>query len=226
MLATLQAECGFQSNSSNTRKLTEDEPSHMHPTRDNIIAGCRWLLEDIRPGDTVFFMYSGHGGQRRDQNGDEKDGKDECLCPVDGRAIIDDELNEILCQPLPAGCTLYAVIDACHSGSMLDLAMYLDPDTNAIEKDKKAATLRGTVFSVSGCMDNQTSADTTRGGVSGGAVTIYLTQMMKDTSCDRLSWADFSRELNRRMSRMSQKPTISFSRSGDLNEKFMASAHN
>lgn len=35
--------------------------------------------------------------------------------------IVDDELNTFLVNPLPQGCRLHAVIDACHSGSVLDL---------------------------------------------------------------------------------------------------------
>ena len=35
--------------------------------------------------------------------------------------IVDDELNQILVNPLAPGVRLHAIIDACHSGSMLDL---------------------------------------------------------------------------------------------------------
>ena len=35
--------------------------------------------------------------------------------------IVDDELNAVLVNPLPAGAVLTAVVDACHSGSVLDL---------------------------------------------------------------------------------------------------------
>ena len=34
---------------------------------------------------------------------------------------MDDDLNSILVNPLPPGVRLHAIIDACHSGSMLDL---------------------------------------------------------------------------------------------------------
>ena len=35
--------------------------------------------------------------------------------------IVDDELNRLLVNPLPPGVRLHAIIDACHSGSVLDL---------------------------------------------------------------------------------------------------------
>ena len=34
---------------------------------------------------------------------------------------MDDELNVLLVNPLPAGARMHAIIDACHSGSVLDL---------------------------------------------------------------------------------------------------------
>lgn len=33
--------------------------------------------------------------------------------------IIDDDLNRLLVNPLPPGVRLHAIIDACHSGSVL-----------------------------------------------------------------------------------------------------------
>ena len=44
------------------------------------------------------------------------------LCPCDFKRagqIIDDEINAVLVNPLPQGVVLHAVIDACHSGSVV-----------------------------------------------------------------------------------------------------------
>jgi hypothetical protein len=35
--------------------------------------------------------------------------------------IVDDDLNKALVRPIPDGCILHALIDACHSGTGLDL---------------------------------------------------------------------------------------------------------
>ncbi len=35
--------------------------------------------------------------------------------------IVDDELNAMLVRPLPQGVVMHAVVDACHSGTVLDL---------------------------------------------------------------------------------------------------------
>lgn len=40
---------------------------------------------------------------------------------VQAGMIVDNELNRLLVNPLPSGVRLHAIIDACHSGSMLDL---------------------------------------------------------------------------------------------------------
>lgn len=90
-------------------------------TRDNILAEIRsWLIPTPGP---AFLYFSGHGFQQRDRNGDETDGLDETLVPIDveveGGAvkgmITDDEL-----APLWAMRTgkMDVVIDACHSGTL------------------------------------------------------------------------------------------------------------
>src|SRR5271156_4659564 len=105
--------------------LTDDQPNPTSlPTRANIIRACHWLVEGARPNDSLFLHFSGHGGQTEDLDGDEEDGLDETIYPVDFKRagmIVDDELHDILVKPLPAGCRLTAIFDCCHSGSVLDL---------------------------------------------------------------------------------------------------------
>ena len=84
----------------------------------------RWLVSGCESGDSLVFHFSGHGVQRLDPSGDEVDGFDEALCPLDFEAngtILDDEINETLVRPLPRGVKLHALVDACHSGTVLDL---------------------------------------------------------------------------------------------------------
>ena len=102
----------------------EEEDDRRVPTKRNIRRALGWLVEGSRAGDSLVFFYSGHGSQVRDHDGDELDGYDESLLPVDyetkGR-ILDDELNVIIVRPLPRGATLHAIIDSCFSGTFLDL---------------------------------------------------------------------------------------------------------
>eukprot|EP01102_Stenamoeba_stenopodia_P013515 TRINITY_DN4396_c0_g1_i1.p1 TRINITY_DN4396_c0_g1~~TRINITY_DN4396_c0_g1_i1.p1 ORF type:complete len:411 (-),score=93.89 TRINITY_DN4396_c0_g1_i1:139-1371(-) len=109
----------------NMRVLVDDSPDpNCRPTRANIIAACKWLLQNNQAGDALFFHYSGHGGQVADTSGDEDDGFDETILPCDYNTagqIIDDDLHTLLVKPLVDGARLTAVMDCCHSGTGMDL---------------------------------------------------------------------------------------------------------
>lgn len=99
--------------SQQTLVLTDDQtnnPAYL-PTRANILNALNWLVADARPGDCFFLHYSGHGGQARDTSGDEKDGMDSTICPMDystAGQITDDELHSILFGRMPRGSKLTA----------------------------------------------------------------------------------------------------------------------
>ncbi|RFU32523.1 Acting on peptide bonds (peptidase), partial [Scytalidium lignicola] len=105
--------------------LTDDQQNPMsQPTKQNILRAMHWLVKDAQPNDSLFFHYSGHGGQTKDLDGDEPDGYDEVIYPVDFRQvghIVDDEMHRIMVQPLKPGVRLTAIFDSCHSGTALDL---------------------------------------------------------------------------------------------------------
>jgi hypothetical protein len=105
--------------------LTDDQPNPvMQPTKENIIRAMQWLVKDAQPNDALFLHFSGHGGQTEDLDGDEEDGSDEVIYPVDFKTaghIVDDEIHHHVVKPLPAGVRLTAIFDSCHSGSVLDL---------------------------------------------------------------------------------------------------------
>ncbi|KIW02896.1 metacaspase-1, variant [Verruconis gallopava] len=105
--------------------LTDDQQNPMsQPTKANILRAMHWLVKGAEPNDSLFFHYSGHGGQTKDLDGDEEDGYDEVIYPVDFRTaghIVDDEMHRIMVAPLKPGVRLTAIFDSCHSGSALDL---------------------------------------------------------------------------------------------------------
>ncbi|KAL0240188.1 hypothetical protein I308_106736 [Cryptococcus tetragattii IND107] len=76
--------------------LTDDvNDARTMPTRDNVIKAMKWLVDGAQRDDALFFHYSGHGTQRKDINGDEQDGQDEAICPVDYETaglLIDDDM--------------------------------------------------------------------------------------------------------------------------------------
>lgn len=81
-----------------------DDGKHHPPTRKNIIDAFTRITQYSKAGDTVFVHYSGHGGRVPDTDGDEDDGYDETLIPVDFKSagqIVDDEVFNVLVRPMP-----------------------------------------------------------------------------------------------------------------------------
>ncbi|KAH7316754.1 caspase domain-containing protein [Stachybotrys elegans] len=105
--------------------LTDDQSNPaMQPTRANIIRAMEWLVRGAQPNDALFLHYSGHGGQTKDEDGDEDDGYDEVIYPVDFKDaghIVDDEIHFRVVKPLQAGVRLTAIFDSCHSATVMDL---------------------------------------------------------------------------------------------------------
>lgn len=114
-----------------------DDGQHENPTKQNIMDGMSWLVEGASAGDSLFFHYSGHGASVRDDDGDEADGKDECLVPVDyneGAGLLrDDDVFKLLVAPLGDGVTLTCVLDCCHSGTILDLPYMFKADDASLQ---------------------------------------------------------------------------------------------
>ena len=90
------------------------------------------FITSCRPGDIVYLHFSCHGQPVEDLDGDEEDGWDESLVPVDAQKvyqkgkytgenhIIDDELNKYLRSirtKVGDKGFVCVVIDACHAGS-------------------------------------------------------------------------------------------------------------
>uniref|UniRef100_A0A7S1CX21 Peptidase C14 caspase domain-containing protein n=1 Tax=Cyclophora tenuis TaxID=216820 RepID=A0A7S1CX21_CYCTE len=118
-----------------------DDGEHEMPTKENIIAAYRKIVEEAEPGDAVFLHYSGHGCKIPDDSGDEDDGYDEALVPFDytsAGVIRDDDLFNIIVKPLKDGVTLTSLMDCCHSGTILDLPYMFKADGNqtAMEIDE------------------------------------------------------------------------------------------
>ena len=163
--------------------MTDDHPdTSRRPTKANMFTGMQWLMTGLHPGDSLVFHYSGHGSQQRDFLGVEIDGLNETLCPMDFRyagEIVDDDLNRILVNPLPHGVKLHSVIDACHSGSVLDLPYvatchhgYLRWESEVIPgrmKNPYKGTAGGFAVQFGASRDSQTAADTA--SLSGGVPT-------------------------------------------------------
>lgn len=141
----------------------------------------------LSAGDILLFTYSGHGGQVRDTNHDEKDRRDETLCLYD-RELVDDELYT-LWKKFKKGVRIFMLSDSCHSGSnargprpsgefrrrrgmprQLADRVYakhkkLYDDIQKKNAGSERARVGASLILISGCMDNQTSADGARNGL-------------------------------------------------------------
>ncbi len=82
----------------------------------------RCLIAGTKPGDRVFFYYSGHGSALPDDDRDEKDdGWDETIVPYDvgkkGLGMIRDDQFAKWIADL-AGRRIVMIFDSCHSGTI------------------------------------------------------------------------------------------------------------
>jgi len=148
----------------NCTYLTDDQqdPSKK-PTYDNIVNGMKWLVEGAKPGDSLFFHYSGHGGTAKDSESDEIDGFDETILPLDYSSkgqIVDDVIYENLVKPLPQGCRLTAVFDSCHSGTVMDLpyTYQCDGKVEVIENDVRKEIFKKAISVVGSLITGDTGA--------------------------------------------------------------------
>lgn len=115
-------QCGYPKENIIVMTDSPNTPKDLQPKRANLKRQLRRLVKDARPGDRHFLFYAGHGLQRECQeDSDESDGMDECIKCADGRPLVDNWLKKEVVDPLPAGASLFALFDACHSGTMLDL---------------------------------------------------------------------------------------------------------
>ncbi len=116
LLSAALQECSFKSEDI---RLCLDKRA----TRKGILERMEWLIEDARPGDELFFAYSGHGTQLAAYGPEEVvDHKDETLCPWDfawtpETCITDDEIFQYYGQ-LPYDTRFVMVFDCCHSGGI------------------------------------------------------------------------------------------------------------
>jgi len=255
--------------------LTDDQSDpNKKPTYDNIINAMRWLVQDAKPGDSLFFHYSGHGGTAKDSETDEIDGFDETILPLDYNQkgqIVDDVIYANMVQPLPKGCRLTAVFDSCHSGTVMDLpyTYQCDGQVEAIENDvrkeifKKAINVVGSliqgnpaaiasalmgifdgslsqaasnvnqqeiiqkrqhvadVIQLSGCRDNQTSADASINNVSTGAMSYALITVLSQNQ--NITYSQLLTQIRQIMNQkhFSQVPQLSSSHPMNMNEQFI-----
>jgi Caspase domain len=108
--------------------LLDGPDEHTTPTYHNILEAFKRLSEEAQPGDAVFVQFSGHGGRVLDTmdsaTADAAESYDEVLVPVDFQEsglIRDTLVFKTLLAPMRYGVTLTIVLDACDTGTVLEL---------------------------------------------------------------------------------------------------------
>ena len=101
-------------------------------TYQSITSQLSTFIKQTKKGDIVYLHFSTHGQPVEDLNGDEDDGWDEAIVPIDAyklykksvyegkKHFLDDQLNQYvkkLREKIGAMGFLYVVIDACHAGT-------------------------------------------------------------------------------------------------------------
>lgn len=126
--------------------------------------------QQVKKGDSVVVMISGHGYQKRSNDGKEKDGMDEYIS-YGGGIIEDGQLRSFIESILPHEPErIVCLIDTCHSGTMFDLDQitYPHPSTKLI--------------SLAACQDHQLdSCDLSSVGF-GGSLTVHLLEIKEALS--------------------------------------------
>jgi len=184
----------FAFQSSNITVLSDASPLYTQPTKSNILQAMQTLVTSNTSiingaASQLVVYYSGHGTQQQNVDGKEVDGKDECIVPCDFQTagmITDNVLSEVLLSKLPktVKCTLIA--DSCNSGTLYDLPWIYNKGCIEKSPDKSDNVTQATVFTLSGCRDEQTSASAynleRRVGWR-GAMTVALEEVI--TGCKR-----------------------------------------
>ncbi|MEV5054363.1 caspase family protein [Arthrobacter sp. LAR12-1-1.1] len=157
--------------------------------------------QELVAGDIFLFTFSGHGGQLRDLNSEEKDALDETLCLYDGQ-WLDDETRAAL-RGFRRGVRVLFITDCCNSGTTSRAPMararmapgiksrgmptWVAERTYASRKafyngklskarQQLEEPLRATFIGLGGSVDGETAAD----GVSNGRFTAALKSVWRN----------------------------------------------
>ena len=159
------------------------------PTRDNIISELNNLVQKAIDENLteLWFSYSGHGSNIVSTT--ESDNKDEVLVPLDYpttyNLITDNELHEIFSK-LPSTCSLFSLIDACNSGTVLDLKYVCRLNDNDITFENHSRSqlnaISANIIKISGCRDDQSSAEDFLNGQYSGVLTTYFLECANELS--------------------------------------------
>lgn len=147
--------------------MNDNKKEELYPNKKNILFQLNQLHEFSKKNkDKIvqfFISFSGHGYHQIDENGDESNGYDEVLCPIDflhNGYIIDDYIKKEFIDKLNYNVSCVCLMDCCHSGTIMDLKYNYKLNKNKfIYSKSKNIRTKCNIVMISGCRDNQTSSD-------------------------------------------------------------------
>lgn len=156
-------------------------------------------------GGTLVIQFSGHALRKRDTNGDEVDGRDECLLLEDG--IVADDTLKVLVQQVAQRCNqVFLWFDCCHAGTIADV------DTMT----------QHNVVCFSGCRDSEYAVDGGTGETAYGAFSHSLFYMVGESDGAHVTMQEMQSMLENRMKKMGgdQSPMLTASRPSLMSSQF------
>jgi hypothetical protein len=140
-----------------------------------------------------------------DISGDEKEGRDEYLVGYNTKFVSDDVLIQEFSK-IPKNSRIVMVIDACHSGTMVDLKyQFVYPNAYGIVSNREPVSDR-VMITISGCKDSQLSEETFRpdSGKWEGVLTRNFVEVIStDSSANQYTWGEF---INRIVTKIASEP--------------------
>ncbi len=181
-IAEFLKECGFDNDNINIYTDIKN------PNDVTVKGICNHLINLVKDSwsknlDLVWIHYSGHGTSVKCNEGDEIDGRDECIVPLDYETngfITDDIICDIIHEFNPK-TKIILFFDCCHAGTICDLTYhYIKEHKKIIENNRPICLSK--ILCISGCDDNQTSADANNlygFNISAGAMTAITLNILK-----------------------------------------------
>ncbi|KDP45463.1 hypothetical protein JCGZ_09712 [Jatropha curcas] len=93
--------------------------SSVMPTGINIKKALDAMVDEAKPGDVLFFHYSGHGTRIPSLKPGHPFRQDEAIVPCDFNLITDMDFRQLV-NRLPKGTSFTILSDSCHSGGLID----------------------------------------------------------------------------------------------------------
>jgi hypothetical protein len=178
MMVNLSKESGVVDQGGSVKTMWNEEC-----TKEGICAGIAEVVSKCEEGDFFIFYYTGHGDRLPQDDANEAEEQDNCLCTVDAYGNTDDAAMQLRSQAwlrddalaaaildnVQDGVKVLVLADCCHSGSLCDFG----PGSRWEQQDVQA-------ISISGCQDTETSAGTGQGGMFSRALSKSIEELCQE----------------------------------------------